>query len=81
MTGVLAIAMAQLYDEQQVLHYIPRISVTNVTFQAPPQQGLKDVELPAVVRASITPQHLKANSSIPVFVAAQMHGKMMTEII
>lgn len=74
-TGVLAIAaeLAQLYGEQPVVGYGPRNSVTSyVTFQAPTQQGLLDIELPVVVRASIIPQHLKANSTIPTFVAAQM---------
>lgn len=73
--SVLAIAaeMTQLYGDQQVLDFRPRISVTSyVTFQAPTQQGLQDIELPVVVRASIIPQHLKANSTIPTFVAAQM---------
>lgn len=50
-------------------------SVTSyITIPSPPQPGLQDTELPVVVRAHFTQQHLTARTAIPSFVASQMRN-------
>lgn len=74
-SGVLALAakLAQQFGEKQVQNYNDVNSVTGyVTIPAPPQKGLKDIDLPVVVKATITAKQLTVNAMTPGFVSAQM---------
>lgn len=71
----LAARMGRRHGERQVQNYTSINSVTSyVTLHVPPERGLPSIDLPLVVRATITQQHLTPRTSIPNFVATQMYN-------